>query len=63
MCAAAIKRNPLDGDAGIPLAMSYVKDQSFGETYDPVRGLSVGTIFPELNKPFTGSAFCSGRRA
>lgn len=34
--------------------MCYVPWQSFDKTYDPMQGLSAGTIFPELDKPFTG---------
>ena len=35
-------------------AIRYVPWQTFGKTYDPMRGLAAGTIFPELDKPFTG---------
>lgn len=38
----------------IPLAMAYVKWQEFSETYDLTRALHVGTIFPDLHKPFCG---------
>lgn len=38
----------------MPIAMAYVPWQRFGRTYDTEQALSVGTIFPELNKPFTG---------
>lgn len=34
--------------------MCYVPWQTFGKTYDPMKGLAAGTIFPELDKPFTG---------
>ncbi|MDD3338979.1 MAG: spore coat associated protein CotJA [Lachnospiraceae bacterium] len=37
-----------------PLAMAYVPWQIFDTTYTPARGLSNGTIFPELCKPFCG---------
>ena len=36
------------------LAMAYVPWQRFGPLYEPDQALQVGTIFPELNKPFTG---------
>ena len=36
------------------LAMAYVPWQRFGQTYDLSKALCVGTIFPELDKPFCG---------
>lgn len=42
----------------LPLTMAYVPMQNFEKTYEPEAGLSEGTIFPELNKPFYG---CSKR--
>lgn len=36
------------------LAMAYVPRQSFGQVYEPMQALKAGTVFPELNKPFTG---------
>ncbi|MCD8323439.1 MAG: spore coat associated protein CotJA [Clostridiales bacterium] len=38
----------------IPIAMAYVPWQHFARTYDLDQALQIGTIFPELNKPFTG---------
>lgn len=38
------------------LAMAYVPIQHFQNTYDLQTALVVGTIFPELNKPFKGYA-------
>lgn len=35
--------------------MAYVPWQTFGKTYDPRQALKSGTIFPELDKPFTGN--------
>ncbi len=43
-----------DSLAGMPLAMAYVPWQKFEETYDPSTALCQGTIFPELDMPFTG---------
>ena len=40
--------------SGAPLAMGYVPDQRWSETYSLQRGLHVGTLFPELHKPFCG---------
>ena len=36
------------------VAMAYVPWQYFGEVYEPDKALRIGTVFPELNKPFTG---------
>jgi len=38
----------------MPLAMAYIPWQTFKSTYDLKQGLSAGTIFPELHKPFYG---------
>lgn len=43
-----------DALSQFPLAMAYVPWQYFGQTYDLPKALSAGTIFPELNKPFSG---------
>ncbi len=37
-----------------PVAMAYVPWQNWHTVYDLERGLSCGTIFPELDKPFLG---------
>ena len=34
--------------------MAYVPMQKFGKVYEPARGFQLGTIFPELCKPFCG---------
>lgn len=34
------------------LAMAYVPWQHFANVYEPDKALLVGTIFPELDKPF-----------
>ena len=62
-CAARIKQIPLDDDPNVPLAMAYIKDQTFCETFEPVRGLKAGTIFPQLYKPFLPGGNCGARRA
>ena len=36
------------------VAMAYVPWQNFGEVYEPDKALRIGTVFPELNKPFKG---------
>ncbi|MCD8018568.1 MAG: spore coat associated protein CotJA [Clostridiales bacterium] len=38
----------------LPLAMAYVPWQTWGNLYKPEDGLMQGTIFEELDKPFTG---------
>ena len=38
-----------------PLAMAYVPWQHFEKMYDDLeKAYKYGTVFPELNKPFTG---------
>ncbi|HIS68196.1 MAG TPA: spore coat associated protein CotJA [Candidatus Gallacutalibacter stercoravium] len=36
------------------VAMAYVPYQQLDAVYSPERGLSTGTMFPVLDKPFTG---------
>jgi hypothetical protein len=36
-----------------PLAMAYVPFQQWGETYGDDEALSRGTLFPELDPPFS----------
>lgn len=45
-----------ENDLGkLPLAMAYVPWQRFDRMYDDLeKGYCNGTVFPELNKPFTG---------
>ena len=40
--------------ANAPLAMAYVPYQQWNQTFDLGKALKVGTIFPELYKPFCG---------
>ncbi|MBS6196099.1 MAG: spore coat associated protein CotJA [Clostridiales bacterium] len=44
----------------LPLAMGYVPIQRFKDTFDLCKGYHMGTIFPELCKPFCGKG--GGRR-
>lgn len=39
---------------GLALAMAYVPWQCYQDTFDLCKGLHMGTIFPELCKPFCG---------
>lgn len=34
------------------VAMAYVPYQNAGKLYSPEHGIQMGTLFPELNKPF-----------
>lgn len=36
------------------LAMCYVPWQKWSDIYEPCKALVRGTLFPELDKPFTG---------
>lgn len=40
--------------SSFPPAMAYVPWQKWDELYDPCKALECGTLFPVLNKPFTG---------
>ena len=44
----------MDSLGQFALAMAYVPWQRFSQTYDLSKALCVGTIFPELDKPFCG---------
>ena len=44
-------RDPL---RGLGLAIAYVPWQYCDQTYELEKALQWGTIFPELNKPFSG---------
>lgn len=37
-----------------PLAMAFVPWQQWNQTYELKKALQVGTIFPDLDKPFLG---------
>ncbi len=38
----------------MPIAMAYVPKQKYGALFDLCKALEVGTVFPELCKPFCG---------
>ena len=43
-----------------PIAMAYVPWQRYPRTYEDLdEGFQNGTIFPELDKPFTGRRCCN----
>lgn len=39
---------------GLPLAIAYVPWQQWNQTCPLDKALKIGTIFPELDKPFLG---------
>lgn len=41
-----------------PVAMAYVPWQNWTTIYELDKGYKCGTIFPELNRPFTGRRCC-----
>lgn len=43
---------------GLPIAMAYVPWQEFKDLYPAEKGLCRGTIFEELDKPFSGKGGC-----
>lgn len=60
-CNAQNRMNPVcpnesnrDMSPEFVVAMAYVPWQQFGPLYDIEKGLMVGTIFPELDKPSLG---------
>lgn len=48
------RRNLTPFPAQTPPAMAYVPFQENFDMYEPEEGLCRGTIFPVLDKPFTG---------
>ena len=38
----------------LPLAMAYVPIQRYHSMFEPCKALQMGTVFPELCKPFCG---------
>ena len=45
-----VDQRPMQPD--MPIAMAYVPMQRWNQVYDMSRGLTRGTIFPELDLPF-----------
>lgn len=43
-----------------PVGMAYIPWQTMEDVYDPEAGLSAGTIFPDLDKPWFGSRAFAG---
>lgn len=49
------RENTMENVSGKSVAMAYVPWQYFQNVYEPEKALEVGTIFPELDKPFLGT--------
>ena len=49
-CDLRWEQRPMQPD--MPIAMAYVPMQRWNQVYDMSRGLTRGTIFPELDLPF-----------
>ena len=56
MDGLACELNPSPLPAMPVVAMAYVPFQQYNTTYEPKKGLEVGTIFPDLDKPFLGGS-------
>lgn len=57
-CQNECRQQRPDYISDMALAMAYVPWQHYQSIYEPDKALQVGTIFPELNKPFTGRRVC-----
>ena len=55
-CGCEVKCKPVC-DSAVPV-MAFVEMQPFGRMYNEAEGLCRGTIFPALDKPFTGRGGC-----
>lgn len=51
-CDLTIAVSPLPTKTVV--AMAYIPFQQFSTTYSAEKGFDQGTIFPDLDKPFTG---------
>jgi hypothetical protein len=54
MDGQACTLNPSPLPAMPVVTMAYVPFQQFNTVYAPEKGLEMGTMFPELDKPFLG---------
>ncbi len=58
-CGCSYQGEQPPGREEYVLAMAYVPWQYFTNVYEPEQALEVGTIFPELDKPFlAGGRVC-----
>jgi hypothetical protein len=51
VCCIYPQSDPL---RGLPVTMGYVPWQQMSGIYEPDKALRMGTIFPDLDKPFGG---------
>lgn len=51
-------QEPSFSDTAFPPAMAYVPWQYFTTVYETDKALEVGTIFPELDRPFLAAGRC-----
>lgn len=61
-CPSVSPREDWDSTMNRSVGMAYVPWQKFEKTYDPKKALHAGTIFPELDKPFTGKCMMGGKK-
>ena len=52
--AMSCSRSGIQDQRQYPLAMAYVPMQMWSQPLSPCKGLQLGTIFADLNKPFCG---------
>ena len=55
-CGCRNKNKP-GCEKNVPV-MAFVEMQTFGRMYNEAEGLCRGTLFPALDKPFTGRGVC-----
>lgn len=55
-CGCEVRCKPVC-DAAVPV-MVFIEMQPFGRTYNEAEALCRGTLFPALDKPFTGRGGC-----
>lgn len=60
-CSRGCRPKNSDPIRELEIAMAYVPWQHFQSIYEPDKALQVGTVFPELNKPFLGKGGCTCR--
>ncbi|MGN0383280.1 MAG: spore coat associated protein CotJA [Eubacterium sp.] len=48
--------SPCEANDSMAIGMAYVPWQQWSNVYEIEKGFCIGTIFPDLNKPFLGRA-------
>lgn len=54
MANASNDNNMTETPNCMPIGMCYVPWQRWGSVYEPCKALERGTLFPDLDKPFSG---------